>query len=64
MRLRRRHPLAPGRGTLALGGLAGVAVAGVVIGEVGRVWRRGSAPLPQETDHLLGAAEEAVAETA
>jgi uncharacterized RDD family membrane protein YckC len=30
-----------------------------VIGEVGRVWRRGSAPLPQETDHLLAAAEEA-----
>jgi hypothetical protein len=64
VRLRRRPPLSPGRGTLALGGLAGAAVAGVVLGEVGRVWRRGSAPLPQETDHLLAAAEEAVAETA
>jgi hypothetical protein len=34
------------------------------VAEIGRVWRRGSAPLPQETDHLLAAAEEAVAETA
>jgi hypothetical protein len=31
--------------------------------EFGRVWRRGSAPLPQQTDHLFLAAEEAVAET-
>jgi hypothetical protein len=64
MRLRRRATLSPGRGTVILGGLATAAVAGVVIGEIGRVWRRGSAPLPQETDHLLAAAEEAVAETA
>jgi hypothetical protein len=64
VRLRRRATLSPGRGTLILGGLATAAVAGVVIGEIGRVWRRGSAPLPQETDHLLAAAEEAVAETA
>jgi hypothetical protein len=64
VRLRRQRPLSPGRGTLVLGGLAGAAVAGVVVGEVGRVWRRGSAPLPQETDHLLAAAEEAVVETA
>ena len=65
MRMRRRRAtLSPGRGTVVLGGLATAAVAGVVIGEVGRVWRRGSAPLPQETDDLLAAAEEAVAETA
>jgi hypothetical protein len=32
--------------------------------EVGRVWRRGSAPLPQETDDVLGAAEAAVVQTA
>jgi hypothetical protein len=64
MRVRRRAPLSPGRGTLVLGGVATAAVAGVVIGEVGRVWRRGSAPLPQETHDLLAAAEEAVAETA
>jgi hypothetical protein len=62
--LRRRRPLAPGRGTLVLGALATVSVAAVVVVEVGRVWRRGSAPLPQETDDLLLAAEEAVAETA
>ena len=36
----------------------------VALGEVGRVWRRGSAPAPSETDSLLLAAEEAVAETA
>jgi hypothetical protein len=64
VRLRRRAPLSPGRGTVMLGGVATAAVAAVVIGEIGRVWRRGSAPLPQETDHLLAAAEEAVAETA
>jgi hypothetical protein len=63
MRLRRRA-LSPGRGTAALAGLATAAVAAVVVGEIGRVWRRGSAPLPQDTDHLLAAAEEAVAETA
>jgi hypothetical protein len=64
VRLRRRRSLSPGRGTLALGGLATAAVLAVVVGEIGRVWRRGSAPLPQETEHLLAAAEEAVAETA
>jgi hypothetical protein len=64
MRFRRRPPLSPGRGTVALGGIATAAVAAVVMGEIGRVWRRGSAPLPQETEHLLAAAEEAVAETA
>jgi hypothetical protein len=47
-----------------LAGLATAAVAAVVVGEIGRIWRRGSAPLPQDTDHLLAAAEEAVAETA
>jgi len=39
-------------------------VAAVVAGEVSRVWRRGSAPLPSEASNLLLAAEEAVAETA
>ena len=61
---RRRRALSPGRGTAVLAGLATAAVAAVVVGEIGRVWRRGSAPLPQDTDHLLAAAEEAVAETA
>jgi hypothetical protein len=64
MRLRRRRPLAPGRGTVVLGALATATFAAVVVVEVGRVWRRGSAPLPQETDDLLWAAEEAVVETA
>ena len=61
---RRRRPLAPGRGTLLLGAVAAGALAAVLIGEVGRVWRRGHAPLPAEADRLLLAAEEAVAETA
>jgi len=39
-------------------------VGAVLFGELGRVWRRGSAPLPHEADSLLLAAEEAVAETA
>jgi hypothetical protein len=64
MRLRRRRSLAPGRGTVALGAFAALTFVAVVAVEVGRVWRRGSAPLPQETDDLLLAAEEAVAETA
>jgi hypothetical protein len=64
MRLRRRRSLAPGRGTLVLGALATATFGAVVVAEVGRVWRRGSAPLPQDTDDLLLAAEEAVVETA
>jgi hypothetical protein len=39
-------------------------VGAVAAGELGRVWRRGSAPLPHEAPSLLVAAEEAVAETA
>jgi len=49
---------------VAHGAVAGVAVAAVVAGELSRVWRRGSAPLPHEAPSLLVAAEEAVAETA
>ena len=49
---------------MALAGLAGATTATVIGIEVARVWRRGSAPLPHDTDDLLGAAEEAVAETA
>jgi hypothetical protein len=47
-----------------LGGAAALAVGAVLVGELGRVWKRGSAPLPREADSLLLAAEEAVAETA
>jgi hypothetical protein len=65
VRRRRRHqPLAPGRGTLALGALATVLLGAVAVGEVGRVWKRGHAPLPTETDDLLLAGQEAVVETA
>jgi hypothetical protein len=62
--VRRRRPLAPGRGTLALGALATGSVATVVVVELRRVWRRGSAPALRDTGHPLLAAEEAVAETA
>jgi hypothetical protein len=62
--VRRRRALAPGRGTLALGAVATAAFAAVVVIEVRRVWRRGSAPALKDTEHPLLAAEEAVAETA
>ena len=63
---RRRRPLAAERSTLVSGVVAGgVAGGGRVLGELGRVWRRGSAPLPTRgADLLLDAAEEAVVETA
>jgi hypothetical protein len=64
LRRRRHRSLAPGRGTLALGGGAALAVGAVLVGEIGRVWRRGSAPLPKDAPSLLLAAEEAVGETA
>lgn len=62
--MRRKRPLALGHGTRALGVLAGAAFAAVVAVEVGRVWRKGSAPALAETDDALHAAAEAVAETA
>ena len=64
MRGRRRRPLALDRVTLALGALAGGAVAAVVVGELRRVSRRSSAPPLRETDHPILAAEEVVAEAA
>ncbi len=64
VRRRRSRSLAPGRGTLVLGVAAGAAVGTVLVGEIGRVWRRGSAPLPKDAPSLLLAAEEAVGETA
>jgi hypothetical protein len=65
---RRRVPwhrrLGPGeRRTIGIGVVAGATVAATVVAEVGRVWRRGSAPMPHETDDLIGAAEQAVEET-
>ncbi len=49
---------------MALGVTAGLGGAAVLLGEVGRVWRRGSAPKPSEAENLLAGAQEAVAETA
>src|SRR5438874_7916326 len=49
--------------TLVLGVLAAGTTAAVAAAEVGRVWRRGRAPMPSETDDILEAAEEAVVET-
>src|SRR5438093_1260120 len=54
---------APDRRTKALAVLAGGIFVAVAAGEVGRIWRRGSAPLPSETDELLPAAQSAVSET-
>jgi hypothetical protein len=51
------------RRTQALGGVALVTTVVAIAGEFGRVWRRGSAPLPQEADGVLQAAEEAAVET-
>lgn len=62
--MRRRRALSPGRGTLALGAAATAAVVAVVVIEVRRAWKRGSAPALRETDHPILAAEEAVAEAA
>ena len=52
------------RRTLGIGLVATAATSAVLALEFGRVWRRGSAPLPRESDDLLLAAEEAAAETA
>jgi hypothetical protein len=46
-----------------IGGAAALTAIGAFAVELGRVWRRGSAPLPAETDHVLDAAVEAAFET-
>ena len=51
------------RRTVAIGAVAAATTAAAVAGEVGRVWRRGSAPMPREAGDLLQAAQEAVTET-
>jgi hypothetical protein len=63
MRKKPRPGLTLDRRTQAMGALAlgGVVGAGAV--ELARVWRRGSAPLPTETDDLLEAASTATLET-
>ena len=61
---RRRRALTPDIRTVALGAVAAAGTAAVVAFEVARVWRRGSAPMPEEAEDLVQAAGEAVAETA
>jgi hypothetical protein len=51
------------RRTAVLAVVAVGSVTAFVAAEVGRVWRRGSAPLPRDAENVLAAAEEAVAET-
>ena len=63
-RVPRQHGgLRADRTTMALGVLAVSAVGAFAAAEVGRVWRRGSAPVPAETDHIVGAAGAATRET-
>jgi hypothetical protein len=46
-----------------IGGAAGITAVGAFAVELGRVWRRGSAPLPSQTDRVVEAAVEAGVET-
>jgi hypothetical protein len=59
-----RRGLRVDRRTWALGVVALGTTGTLLVGELARVWHRGSAPLPTETADVLGAASEAVAETA
>jgi hypothetical protein len=62
--LRRRRGFAAVERKTILLGVAAYAVTGAaLLAEFGRVWRRGSAPLPGETDRVLDAAAEAAGET-
>jgi hypothetical protein len=63
MRARKARGLTFDRRTQAMGAVAVCGVLGAGAAELGRVWRRGSAPLPTETDHLLDAASTATLET-
>ena len=57
-----RRGLKLDRRTQAMGVVAVSAVVGTAAVEFARVWRRGSAPLPTETDDLVGAAGTATLE--
>jgi hypothetical protein len=63
MRGRKARGLRLDRRTQAMGAVAVCGVLGAGAAELGRVWRRGSAPLPTEADHLLDAASTATLET-
>ena len=56
---RRASRTARRRRDAALGALAGSTAVAALAAEFGRVWRRGSAPLPREADDVLQAAVEA-----
>ena len=62
--IRRRNGLRLDPPTFILGGVATALATAVIGGELARVWHRGSAPLPADTEEPLLAAAEAVAETA
>jgi hypothetical protein len=62
LRRRPRGFAAVERKTIALGVAAYAVTAAALLAEFGRVWRRGSAPLPGETDHVLDAAGQAAGE--
>ena len=62
LRRRPRRFAAVERKTIALGVGAYAVTAAALLAEFGRVWRRGSAPLPGETDRVLDAAGQAAGE--
>jgi hypothetical protein len=49
--------------TVGMGAAAGMLVSALAAVALGRVWRRGRAPLPGDTDDVIGAAETAAAQT-
>lgn len=59
---RRRRELAERR-TVALGATALALTAAVIVIEIGRVWKRGDAPLPTETHDVGLALEQAIEQT-
>jgi hypothetical protein len=62
LRRRRRSFAAVERKTILLGVAAYAVTAAALLAEFGRVWRRGSAPLPGEADRVLDAAGQAAGE--
>jgi hypothetical protein len=62
--VKRQRALSPGRGTVALGAAAAAIMGAVVVVELRRVWRRGSAQALRDANHPVLAGEKAVAEAA
>jgi hypothetical protein len=63
IRRRRGGFAAVERKTIALGVAAYAVTAAALLAEFGRVWRKGSAPLPRESDSVIDAFAEAAGET-